>query len=77
MTNAQKEYNEWVIAKLEGMIEGLMAQKVITKDVHERLHLLVHDIETYVHRLENDIGKLSKPEGFFTMDSTPENVKPV
>ena len=57
MTNAQKEYNEWVFAKLEGMIEGLMAQRIITKDAHERLRMLVHDIETYVHRLENESKK--------------------
>lgn len=55
MTNAQKEFNEWNIAKLEGMIEGLMAQRTITKEVCQRLKELLHDIETYTHRLENEI----------------------
>lgn len=55
MIDAQKEYNEWVIAKLEGMIEALMAQRIITKDTHERLRMLVHDMTTYTHRLENEL----------------------
>lgn len=55
MTNAQKEFNEWNLAKLDGMIEGLMAQRTITKDVCQRLKELLHDIETYTHRLEYEL----------------------
>lgn len=77
MTDAARDFNEWNVAKLEGMLEGLVAQKVLTKDVHERLRELVHDITVYTHRLENYISKSFKPEGGFTMDSTPVNVTPV
>ena len=50
-----KSFNEWNIAKLEGVIEGLMAQRTITKDVCQRLKELLHDIETYTHRLEHEL----------------------
>lgn len=55
MNDGAKDFNEWNIAKLEGIIEGLMAQRIITKDTHERLRMLVHDMTTYTHRLENEL----------------------
>lgn len=50
-----KSFNEWNLAKLDGMIEGLTSQRVLTKDVCQRLKELLHDIETYTHRLENEL----------------------
>ena len=60
MNDAAKEFNEWRVAKLEGMLQVLKTQRVLTKDAYDCMYDLLHGIANYTTMLERTIDRLSK-----------------
>ena len=52
MNENQKTYMDWVYGKIQGMLEALKCQCVITDSVYETLGDLVHQTDRYREALE-------------------------
>lgn len=54
MTQEQKTYTDWVYGKIQGMLEALKYQGIITELVYDALGDLIHQTDRYREYLERE-----------------------
>lgn len=55
MNNEQKAYTDWLYGKIQGMLDALFSQGIITEQLYNRLEDLIHQTDRYRECLERQV----------------------